>query len=124
MNHARILPILIISVLAVCGTAASQEPAYRDSLISSPTSLFIPADGQSSPVDTLEQLTGERTTAPGRERRGESERDEIETDRDSFTPATTIAPRGRLIVESAYSFVDNRGFAETHSFPETISDMV
>src|SRR5262249_40650833 len=55
---------------------------------------------------------------------GESEReaepDEIETDRDSFTPATTLAGRRRLIVESAYSFIDNRGVKETHSFPELI----
>lgn len=63
-----------------------------------------------SPVETLESLTGERPEF----------RDEIETDRDSFTPATVIAPRGRFILESAYSFVDNRGFAESHSFPETI----
>lgn len=51
---------------------------------------------------------------------GERERDEIETDRDSFTPATTTAGRGRLIFESAYSFLDNRGVKETHSFPEAI----
>jgi hypothetical protein len=51
---------------------------------------------------------------------GEEERDVIETDRDSFTPATTTAGRGRLIVESAYSFIDNRGIKETHSFPELL----
>lgn len=47
-------------------------------------------------------------------------REEIETDRDSFTPATTTAGRGRLILESAYTFLDNRGVKETHSFPEVI----
>jgi len=46
--------------------------------------------------------------------------DEIETDRDSFTPATTTAGEGRLIVESAYSFIDNRDVLETHSFPELL----
>ncbi len=51
----------------------------------------------------------------------EGEGDHIETDRDSFTPATTVAGRERLIVESAYSFIDNRDVAETHSFPELIS---
>jgi hypothetical protein len=45
---------------------------------------------------------------------------EIETDRDSFTPATRTAGRGRLIVESAYSFIDNRGVKETHSYPELL----
>lgn len=58
----------------------------------------------------------------GREERegSSSGREEIETDRDSFTPATSLAPRGRLILESAYSFIDNRGFKETHSYPELI----
>ena len=46
--------------------------------------------------------------------------DPLETDRDSFTPATRIAGVGRLILEAAYSFVDNRGIKETHSFPESL----
>lgn len=46
--------------------------------------------------------------------------DPIETDRDSFTPATTTVGQGRTILESAYSFVDNRGVKETHSFPELL----
>lgn len=49
------------------------------------------------------------------------EPDEIETDRDSFTPATTTAGRARWIVESAWTFIDNRDVAETHSFPEFIA---
>lgn len=44
----------------------------------------------------------------------------LETDRDSFTPATTTVAPGRWIVESAYSFLDNRNTAETHSFPELL----
>jgi hypothetical protein len=51
----------------------------------------------------------------------EAEPERIETDRDSFTPATTTAAAGRLILESAYSFVDNRGVPETHSFPELLA---
>jgi hypothetical protein len=50
----------------------------------------------------------------------DAEQDHIETDRDSFTPATTLAGPGRLILESAYSFIDNRDAAETHSYPELI----
>jgi hypothetical protein len=46
--------------------------------------------------------------------------DPIETDRDSFTPATKTAGVGRLILESAYSFIDNRGIKDSHSFPETL----
>ncbi|MFO0869710.1 MAG: transporter [Pirellulales bacterium] len=49
------------------------------------------------------------------------EPDEIETDRDSFTPATTTAGRGRWINESAWSFIDNRSVPDTHSLPEWIS---
>ena len=51
----------------------------------------------------------------------EEEEDEIETDRDSFTPAATVVGRRRLIVESAYSFIDNRRTFETHSLPELIT---
>lgn len=46
--------------------------------------------------------------------------EEIETDRDSFTPATTLAGRKRMIVESAYSFIDNRRVPDTHSYPELL----
>ncbi|WP_437229243.1 transporter [Planctomicrobium sp. SH661] len=46
---------------------------------------------------------------------------EIETDRDSFTPATTLAPQDRVIFESAWSFVDNRNVPETNSLPELIA---
>jgi hypothetical protein len=53
-------------------------------------------------------------------RESEREQSKIETDRDSFTPATTTTPRGRLIVESSYSFIQNRGVPETHSFPELL----
>ena len=56
---------------------------------------------------------------PAREgERGEVE--EFETDRDSFTFATTTAGPQTTIFESSYSFVDNRLGAETHSFPEIL----
>lgn len=47
--------------------------------------------------------------------------DHLVTDRDSFTPATTTAGPGRLILESGYSFIDNRDAAETHSVPELLA---
>ncbi|MDX1946714.1 MAG: transporter [Pirellulaceae bacterium] len=46
--------------------------------------------------------------------------DEIETDRDSFTPATSVVGGGRVVVEAAWSFLDNRAVPETHSLPESI----
>ncbi|WP_246119950.1 transporter [Blastopirellula retiformator] len=49
------------------------------------------------------------------------EEDEIETDRDSFTPATSVVGYGHTVVESAYTFIDNRTVKETHSFPEIVT---
>lgn len=49
-----------------------------------------------------------------------AQEEEIETDRDSFTPATTTAGDGRWIAEAAYSFIDNRDVPETHSYPELL----
>lgn len=45
---------------------------------------------------------------------------ELETDRDAFTPATSTVGGGVSVLESSYSFIDNRTVAETHSFPETL----
>lgn len=50
----------------------------------------------------------------------EGETDSLETDRDSFTPATSTAGHRRLILEAGYSFIDNIGVPETHSFPELL----
>ena len=54
---------------------------------------------------------------------GESERDneELETDRDSFTPATSTVRTGQFLFESSYSFIDNRSTESTHSFPEILT---
>lgn len=46
------------------------------------------------------------------------EEEPIETDRDSFTPTTTLTGQHAWIVEAAYSYVDNRNRADTHSYPE------
>lgn len=47
-------------------------------------------------------------------------REELETDRDSFTFAPTTAGPGTSILEASYSFIDNRTAAEAHSFPELL----
>ena len=49
-----------------------------------------------------------------------AEREELETDRDSFTFAPTTAGRGLSILEASYSFIDNRTGPEAHSVPETL----
>ncbi len=52
---------------------------------------------------------------------GEREDEPLETDRDSFTPATTLVDPGRVIFESSYSFIQNRTTDNNHSFPEIIT---
>jgi hypothetical protein len=56
-----------------------------------------------------------------RETDTEEEKDEpIETDRNSFTFATVTPGPGRLIVESAYSYINIGQEGAKHSFPETV----
>ena len=98
------------TVLAVWGSGSAQE--LQDGVLPKSTSPVVPSAPGTPQRGAFELLTGERPI--------EAEPDEIETDRDSFTPATTIVGRRRLIVESGYSFLDNRGFKETHSVPELI----
>lgn len=52
-------------------------------------------------------------------RNGEVER-ELETDRDAFTPATSTVGQRLTVLESSYSFIDNKRVAETHSLPELL----
>ena len=52
--------------------------------------------------------------------RAAMEDENLETDRDSFTPATSTVGRAYTVLESSYSFIDNRIGPETHSFPELL----
>lgn len=105
--HRKSLFVLLFFVVALCGpaTLSAQEAPPRRFGLPKPISEFWPE------VPAGEERTDE----------AEAEVDEIETDRDSFTPATTTTARGRFIVESAYSFIDNRSSYDTHSFPETVA---
>lgn len=47
-------------------------------------------------------------------------REELETDRDSFTFAPTSTGADTSILEASYSFIDNRLGPEAHSFPEVL----
>ncbi|MFO0810948.1 MAG: transporter [Gemmataceae bacterium] len=72
------------------------------------------------PLDAI--LTPPQPAEAGEGREPAAERRvEWETDRDSFTPSAKTAGRRRLIVESAYSFIDNRGRKESHSLPELVA---
>ncbi len=70
----------------------------------------LTARGQEA--DALETETREEPDNPFEEH--------LETDRDSFTPATTTVNKYRWIVESSYSFIDNRRTFDTNSFPELV----
>ncbi|HWB00923.1 MAG TPA: hypothetical protein VG713_20670, partial [Pirellulales bacterium] len=50
----------------------------------------------------------------------EDDEKELETDRDAFTPATSIVGRRNTVVESSYSFINNRIVADTDSLPELL----
>jgi len=45
---------------------------------------------------------------------------ELNTDRDAFTPATTTAKAGSVLTEASYVWIDNRGLPATNSFPELL----
>ncbi len=58
---------------------------------------------------------------PETEEAGSPFEEPIETDRDAFTPATTTTPLRRAILESSYSYIDNRNAADTNSVPESLA---
>jgi hypothetical protein len=65
--------------------------------------------------------TGEERRTPREEgRREESSEEPVETDRDAFTPVTKTAGKGLFILESAYTYIDDRHVPATHSFPELL----
>ena len=45
---------------------------------------------------------------------------ELDTDRDAFTPATTTTKVGTVLTEASYVWIDNRGLPATNSFPELL----
>jgi len=49
-----------------------------------------------------------------------AEFEELNTDRDAFTPATTTAKAGNVLTEASYVWIDNRGLPATNSYPELL----
>jgi Putative MetA-pathway of phenol degradation len=87
--------------------------------------MGIPAEAQ-EPRSTTNMLLRwpKPEPQPDDERETDSEAEEpeefIETDRNSFTFAPFTPGAGRLIVESAYSYINIGQEGATHSFPETV----
>ncbi|HWB10851.1 MAG TPA: transporter [Pirellulales bacterium] len=65
-----------------------------------------------TPITALGQLGAANQAAPPG--------NEIETDRDSFTPAVTTVDLRRTQIEASYSFIDNRITPNAYSFPEMV----
>lgn len=107
MNLRALLPTIAFVLLFLAGRLAAQD------VLPPQESADVEPFSYSEPLGSDQKEMGEEAEE------GEED-DEIETDRDSFTPATTAAPFQRLIVESAWSFIDNRTVPDTHSLPELI----
>lgn len=97
------LSIVLVGVLFVYSDAIAQD-WFRSSGLW-PSSGLIAREQE--PDDGKQESTGR-------------EEDHIETDRDSLTPSSRTVGAGRVVIESSYSFIDNRDSKETHSFPELL----
>ncbi len=85
--------------------------------------LGVPADAQDLPSFANKVLKWPKPELDDEDdtESEEAEREEfIETDRNSFTFAPLTPGDGRLIVESAYSYINIGGEGAKHSFPETV----
>lgn len=69
---------------------------------------------------TAQQATAPAAPAEAAEPTEGAERDEIETDRDSFTFATSTVGWHKTIIETSYTYIDNRVGPDSHSFPELL----
>lgn len=89
-------------------------------LLQAMLSLGAPLKGAEPLLAPEVVFRGEARSEPGQDNAVGNEENDFETDRDSFTPATSTVRPGRVMVESAWSFVDNRRVPETHSLPELV----
>jgi hypothetical protein len=90
--------LTLLSLLVfVCKSGAGREPAVLFPNAATPWLLPNPAAVES-----------------------EGEDEHLETDRDSFTPSTSTVGTNRVVLETAYSFVDGGSGEDTHSLPELI----
>jgi hypothetical protein len=107
-----------------CQTAGSQSEK-------APATLFAWQSGQ-KPTESVEEKEKDKTsetadtTTPGEAGpnggTGDQEPSEIATDRPDFTEASSTVGRGRIQLESGYTFSRNReaGIRDAHSYPEAL----
>ena len=95
---------MTVAALVICSSAVlAQSNTARDEA--------IPDRG---PSTLLEALQGSRAPKPP----GEEER--LEPDRPHFPEAVTAAGKGRVILESGYTFNSNGSAFASHAFPEML----
>ncbi|MGQ0637357.1 MAG: transporter [Planctomycetaceae bacterium] len=111
MSTPRFLVVAVFCCLSSCGSDRVLELRAQD-VLSTREPLFRQAQLVVRGQEGEAPETGEEPENPFEHH--------LETDRDSFTPATTTVDLGRWIVESSYSFIDNRRAADTNSFPELV----
>jgi hypothetical protein len=110
--------ILLLAVMGI-GWLVSGSYAAAQDVLPTPSAPI----GEESPPDSPEgadRAPEEAEPEPEEEGPRSPFEDKIETDRDAFTPSLRTAPLGRWIMESSYSFIDNRGSPDTNSFPELL----
>lgn len=133
---AQIKLALVLALLGWATPLSAQETATGRINSAAAASVYrqTPGSASFSLGDTVSQESQRRIGKPADEPQDaessesefepaeeeEEEEEELETDRDSFTPATSTVKRGGLLLESAYSFIDNRDVAEAHSYPEML----
>lgn len=96
---------MAVAAWVTCSSAAQAQSTAREEA--------IPDRG---PSTLLEALQGSRT--PKRQPSGEEDR--FEPDRPHFPEATTAAGKGRVILESGYTFNSNGSAFTSHAFPEML----
>jgi hypothetical protein len=112
---------IALALLVATAPHAAEEPVRP----LKPSEQDVVRDS-SEEVNRDSEREGESERARDSEREEEEEEprsrfeDSIETDRDAFTPATRTAPVNRWIMESSYSYIDNRSAPATNSFPELL----
>ena len=112
MPRTRMLTFAAVGIALLIPIA---QGAGQESL-PSPSGTTGPEPAREDSQEADRRSEGE----PEEEERRSPFEDKIETDRDAFTPSTKTTPLNRLIVESSYSFIDNRGAPDTNSFPELL----
>src|SRR5262245_32484117 len=98
--------VLALAVWATCSSGAeAQSGTAREEAIT-----------EKGPSTLLEALQGSRAPKP----RPSAEEDRLEPDRPHFPEAVTAAGKGRVILESGYTFNSNGSAFTSHAFPEML----